>query len=63
MPQEPQTNVIQMDDFDSSTVERLIQFMYTGDYTVAKDEADQGSGNDPEVKAGKRILVTKRFPG
>ncbi|PFH63174.1 hypothetical protein XA68_17283 [Ophiocordyceps unilateralis] len=44
--EESQTNVILMHAFEPETVRRLVQFLYTGDYSASSD-ASTGDGDNP----------------
>ncbi len=56
-----------MDNFQSNTVKRLVQFMYTGKYDDPEDQdevADQDLSGDLEIGTGRQlILIVWRLRG
>ncbi len=54
-----------MDNFQHSTVKRLVQFMYTGNYDDPKDEdetVDRDLSSGIVIEKGRQpVLITWRF--
>ncbi|KAI5303603.1 hypothetical protein KEM56_007377 [Ascosphaera pollenicola] len=56
--EEAETGIFKITDFDEKTVERMIQFLYTSDYSVEEPEDDE-SAEAPDESHGKQVATVK----